>query len=120
MEKQMYGQSIQVCTAEPSFFHLTMAAACFQIGKNVNQSAKFVRRWRVPTDGETNVWPIDPGLHGRAFLLSPDHGGGVLSDRKECESIREVGTPMARSHRWRNKCMANRSRSARPSLPSFT
>jgi hypothetical protein len=30
MEKQMYRQSIQVCTAEPSFFHLIMAAACFR------------------------------------------------------------------------------------------
>jgi hypothetical protein len=30
MEKQMYRQSIQVCTAEPSFFYLIMAAACFR------------------------------------------------------------------------------------------
>jgi hypothetical protein len=30
MEKQMYRQSIQVCTVEPSFFYLIMAAACFR------------------------------------------------------------------------------------------
>jgi hypothetical protein len=30
MEKQMYRQSIQVCTAEPSFLYLIMAAACFR------------------------------------------------------------------------------------------
>jgi hypothetical protein len=30
MEKQMYRQSIQNCTAEPSFFYLIMAAACFR------------------------------------------------------------------------------------------
>jgi hypothetical protein len=30
MEKQMYRQSIQVSTAEPSFFYLIMAASCFR------------------------------------------------------------------------------------------
>jgi hypothetical protein len=54
--------------------------------RNVNQAATFVRRWRVPTNGETNVSPIDPDLHGRAFLLLPDHGGGVLSARRQHQS----------------------------------
>jgi hypothetical protein len=30
MEKQMHRQSIQVCTAEPSFYYLIMAASCFR------------------------------------------------------------------------------------------
>jgi hypothetical protein len=30
MEKQMYRQQIQICAAEPSFFYLIMAAACFR------------------------------------------------------------------------------------------
>jgi hypothetical protein len=30
MKEQMYRQSIQICTAEPSFFCLIMAAACFR------------------------------------------------------------------------------------------
>jgi hypothetical protein len=40
MGKQVYSQSIQVCTAEPSFFHLIMAAACF---------------WRAPGIGHANT-----------------------------------------------------------------
>jgi hypothetical protein len=34
------------------------------VRSNVNQSATFVRRGRVPTDEETNVSPIDLDLHG--------------------------------------------------------
>jgi hypothetical protein len=36
MEKQMYRQSIQVCTAEPSFFYLIMAAAWFRRAPSIS------------------------------------------------------------------------------------
>jgi hypothetical protein len=36
MEKQMYRQSIQICTAEPSFFYLIMAAACFRRAASIS------------------------------------------------------------------------------------
>jgi hypothetical protein len=40
MEKQMYRQSIQVCTAEPSFFYLIMAAACFRRAAGIRHPGK--------------------------------------------------------------------------------
>jgi hypothetical protein len=36
MEKQMHRQSIQICTSEPSFFYLIMAAACFRRAANIS------------------------------------------------------------------------------------
>jgi hypothetical protein len=36
MEKQMYRQSIQISTAEPSFFYLIMAAACFRRAASIS------------------------------------------------------------------------------------
>jgi hypothetical protein len=40
MEKQMYRQSIQVCTAEPPFFYLIMAAACFRRAAGISHPNK--------------------------------------------------------------------------------
>jgi hypothetical protein len=40
MEKQMYRQSIQVCTAEPPFFYLIMAAACFRRAAGISDPNK--------------------------------------------------------------------------------
>jgi hypothetical protein len=58
----MYRQSIQVCTAEPSFFYLIMAAAAPLLGGGSRPRRSMIRRRRHPRRRVvvgTSLWPQD-------------------------------------------------------------